>query len=133
MTAAGGLFLIVFGFDRAAADGWGAAVTIGSLVGGVALLGIFVLIEHRTARPLLPLRLLENRTRSGSYLAVLFAGIGGRQLWSSAALLTERPGPSLLSAFIFWAGLIVLAATALLAAWLWRRAATRDGSVELLE
>jgi hypothetical protein len=31
------------------------------------------------------------------------------------------------------AGLIVLAATALLAAWLWRRAAARDGSVELLE
>jgi len=41
--------------------------------------------------------------------ALLFAGIGGRQLWSSAALLTERPGPSLLSAFIFWAGLTVLA------------------------
>jgi EmrB/QacA subfamily drug resistance transporter len=76
LTAAGGLFLIVFGFDRAAAEGWGAAVTIGSLVGGVALLGIFVLIEARSARPLLPLRLLEDRTRAGSYLAVLFAGVG---------------------------------------------------------
>jgi EmrB/QacA subfamily drug resistance transporter len=76
LTAAGGLFLIVFGFDRAASEGWGAAVTIASLVGGVALLGIFVLVEARTARPLLPLRLLENRTRAGSYLAVLFAGMG---------------------------------------------------------
>jgi EmrB/QacA subfamily drug resistance transporter len=76
LTAAAGLFLIVFGFDRAEADGWGAAVTIGSLVGGVALLGVFVLIEARSARPLLPLRLLEDRTRAGSYLAVLFAGIG---------------------------------------------------------
>ena len=51
-------------------------MTIGSLVGGVALLGIFVLIEARSARPLLPLRLLEDRTRAGSYLAVLFAGVG---------------------------------------------------------
>jgi hypothetical protein len=41
--------------------------------------------------------------------ALLFAGIGGRQLWSSAELLTERPGPSLLSAFIIWVGLAVLA------------------------
>jgi Na+/melibiose symporter-like transporter len=76
LTAAGGLFLIVFGFDRAQAAGWGAAVTIGSLVGGIALLGLFVLIEARSRNPLLPLRLLENRTRAGSYLAVLFAGIG---------------------------------------------------------
>jgi EmrB/QacA subfamily drug resistance transporter len=76
LTAAAGLFLIVFGFDRAEAEGWGATVTIGSLVGGVLLLGIFVLIEARSARPLLPLRLLEDRTRAGSYLAVLFAGIG---------------------------------------------------------
>ena len=51
--------------------------TMGSImIGGVILLGIFVLIEARSARPLLPLRLLEDRTRAGSYLAVLFAGVG---------------------------------------------------------
>jgi len=75
-TAAGGLFLIVFGFDRAQTNGWTAPQTIGSLVGGVALLGLFVLIEKRSSHPLLPLRLLEDRPRAGSYLAVLFTGIG---------------------------------------------------------
>jgi EmrB/QacA subfamily drug resistance transporter len=75
-TAAGGLFLIVFGFDRAQTNGWTAPQTIGSLVGGVALLGLFVLIEKRSRHPLLPLRLLEDRPRAGSYLAVLFTGIG---------------------------------------------------------
>jgi EmrB/QacA subfamily drug resistance transporter len=75
-TVAGGLFLIVFGFDRAEVAGWTAPVTIASLLGGIALLGVFVLIEARSRNPLLPLRLLENRTRAGSYLAVLFAGIG---------------------------------------------------------
>ena len=39
LTAAGGLFLIVFGFDRAQIAGWSAAQTIASLVAGVALLG----------------------------------------------------------------------------------------------
>jgi hypothetical protein len=41
--------------------------------------------------------------------ALLFAGVGGRQLWSSAALLTGRPGQSLLVAAIFWIGLVFLA------------------------
>jgi predicted MFS family arabinose efflux permease len=76
MTAAGGLFLIVFGFDRAQTAGWSAPQTIGSLVGGILLLAIFVLIEARSRHPLLPLRLLENRARAGSYLAVLFTGTG---------------------------------------------------------
>ena len=76
LTAAAGLFLIVFGFDRAQIAGWGAAETIGSLVGGVVLLGVFVVIERRSRQPLLPMRLLESRTRAGSYLAVLFAGVG---------------------------------------------------------
>jgi EmrB/QacA subfamily drug resistance transporter len=75
-TAAGGLFLIVFGFDRAQTAGWSAVQTIGSLVGGVVLLGLFVLIEQRSRHALLPLRLLEDRGRSGSYLAVFFTGIG---------------------------------------------------------
>ena len=34
------------------------------------------MIELRSRQPLLPMRLLENRTRAGSYLAVLFAGVG---------------------------------------------------------
>ena len=76
LTAAGGLFLIVFGFDRAQIAGWSAAQTVASLVAGVALLGLFVVIELRSRQPLLPMRLLENRTRAGSYLAVLFAGVG---------------------------------------------------------
>jgi EmrB/QacA subfamily drug resistance transporter len=75
-TAAGGLFLIVFGFDRAQHAGWSAPETIASLVGGVAVLALFVLIEARSRQPLLPLRLLENRARAGSYLAVFFTGIG---------------------------------------------------------
>src|SRR5712664_1873151 len=42
-----GLFLIVFGFSRAETAGWTAALTIGSLVGGVVLLAGFVAAEQR--------------------------------------------------------------------------------------
>src|SRR5450432_1671903 len=43
VPACAGLFLIVFGFSRAETAGWTAALTIGSLVLGVALLTGFVL------------------------------------------------------------------------------------------
>jgi EmrB/QacA subfamily drug resistance transporter len=75
-TAAVGLFLIVFGFDRAQADGWTAAITLSCLVAGVALLAVFAAIESRSKNPLLPLRLFRDRNRSGSYLAMLFIGVG---------------------------------------------------------
>jgi EmrB/QacA subfamily drug resistance transporter len=70
---------LVYGFVRAASDGWSNAGTIGALVFGVVMLGAFVLNEHRAAEPITPLSLFANRTRSGAYLArlLLYAGMIG--------------------------------------------------------
>jgi EmrB/QacA subfamily drug resistance transporter len=70
-----GLFLLVFGFSRAETAGWTAAVTIGSLVIGLLLLAAFAAAEQRSSHPLLPLRVILDRTRGGSYVAVGLAGI----------------------------------------------------------
>src|SRR5271169_3745014 len=70
VLASAGLFLIVFGFSHAETAGWTAALTIGSLVAGVILLGGFVLAESRVNQPLLPLRVVLNRARGGSYISV---------------------------------------------------------------
>ncbi len=70
-----GLFLIVFGFSHAETAGWTAALTIGSLVGGVVVLAGFVLAEQRVSHPLLPLRVVLDRTRGGAYVAVFLSGI----------------------------------------------------------
>lgn len=43
---------------------WGSWQIIGLLVGGVAVLGVFVLIEDRAAEPILPLRLFRSRVFS---------------------------------------------------------------------
>ena len=40
---------------------WGSWQIIGLLVGGVAVLGVFVLIESRAAEPILPLRLFKSK------------------------------------------------------------------------
>jgi EmrB/QacA subfamily drug resistance transporter len=75
VLACAGLFLIVFGFSHAETAGWTAALTIGSLVGGVVLLAGFVIAEQRASHPLLPLRVILDRTRGGAYVAVGISGI----------------------------------------------------------
>jgi predicted MFS family arabinose efflux permease len=67
---------LVFGFARAEPDGWGAPTTFGSLIAGVVLLGAFVGTQSRVATPLLPLRVVLDRRRGGSYLAVFSLAIG---------------------------------------------------------
>lgn len=74
VTAA--LFGIVYGFSHAESDGWTNSVTLAFLVGGAALLAVFVWLETRVAHPLLPLRIVLDRTRGGAYLAVFVMGIG---------------------------------------------------------
>jgi predicted MFS family arabinose efflux permease len=54
----------------------GATITVGSLAAGVLALAAFVWVQHRIQRPLLPLRVILNRRRGGSYLAVLSLAIG---------------------------------------------------------
>ena len=75
VLASAWLFLIVFGFSHAELAGWTAALTIGSLVAGVILLAAFVFAESRVSHPLLPLRVILDRARGGSYLAVGLTGI----------------------------------------------------------
>src|SRR5690349_21985826 len=76
VTASAGLFGIVFGFSQAEPRGWSDPVTLAALAAGVVLLIAFVLIERRSPNPLLPLRIVLDRNRGGSYLSVLISGAG---------------------------------------------------------
>jgi hypothetical protein len=75
VLACAGLFLIVYGFSHAETAGWTSALTIGSLVLGPVLLIAFVLVEQRSSHPLLPLRIITDRTRGGSYVSLAISGI----------------------------------------------------------
>ena len=76
VAATAGLFAIVYGFSSAESNGWGEPITIVSLAAGVVILAAFVWIERRVAQPLLPMRVVRDRTRAGSYLAVATVGAG---------------------------------------------------------
>lgn len=72
----GGMFCIVYGFSNAALYDWDDARTWGYLTAGVLLLAGFVWRQYRAADPLLPLRVVADRTRGGAYLTMLLAAIG---------------------------------------------------------
>lgn len=80
-----GLVALVYGFTNAGENGWGSGLTIGLLGAAVVLLATFVLVEARTAHPLLPLRVLADRTRGGAFLAMLLTIAG---MFSTFVLLT---------------------------------------------
>jgi len=85
VLASSGLFLLVFGFSHAETAGWTGRVTIACLVVGVLLLVGFVLAEQRVSHPLLPLRVILDRTRGGAYLAV---GVASVSLFGAFLFLT---------------------------------------------
>jgi EmrB/QacA subfamily drug resistance transporter len=78
-TATAGVASLVYGLSNAATtpDGvshWGDARVVASLAAAVVLLAAFVVIEARSTDPLLPMRVLGNRDRSGAYLISLYVG-----------------------------------------------------------
>ena len=74
VTITGGLSLLVYAVVTAASHGWASAVTVGLLAGTAALIAAFVVIEARSAAPLLPLSFFRNRTVTAANLAGLLLG-----------------------------------------------------------
>src|SRR6266571_615680 len=79
ITASGGLAALVYGLSNAATtpDGvshWADAKVVASLAASALLLAAFTVIETRSKHPLLPLRLLRDRDRTGANLIMLCVG-----------------------------------------------------------
>jgi EmrB/QacA subfamily drug resistance transporter len=70
-----GISALVYGFIRSATAGWTDAITVGSLVGALTLLALFIITEWTAKQPIMPLRLFASRERAGAYAArMLFLG-----------------------------------------------------------
>lgn len=74
ITATVGLFLIVFGLSRAEVESWGTISAWGNITLGTVFLIAFVIIETKVAHPLLPLRVVLDRDRAGSFMAMFLTG-----------------------------------------------------------
>ncbi|WUL62379.1 MFS transporter [Streptomyces sp. NBC_00344] len=71
VASTAGMAALVYGFIRAAKDGWSDDVTLCSFGAAVVLLIVFVAVERRSAQPITPLRMFADRNRSGTYVMML--------------------------------------------------------------
>src|SRR5215211_1990114 len=71
LTSTAGMTALVYGFIRAAQEGWSDPGTIGSFIAAAVLLAVFLSIEVRTRQPITPLHLFRDRNRAGSYAIML--------------------------------------------------------------
>jgi EmrB/QacA subfamily drug resistance transporter len=79
VTSTAGVALLVYGFVRAAASGWGDHLALEAFGASVVLLAAFLSVEARARQPITPLRLFADVSRSGSFVArlLLIAGMFG--------------------------------------------------------
>ncbi|WP_221349047.1 MFS transporter [Streptomyces beigongshangae] len=71
LTSTLGMTSLVYGFIRAAEDGWRDSLTLASFGTAVVLLAAFALVESRAREPITPLRMFADRNRSGTYVIML--------------------------------------------------------------
>lgn len=76
ITASAGLFSLTYGFNEAAINGWADNKTLSFFGAAVVLLVAFFLIEARVKNPMMPIRVIADRNRGGSYLGSLSIGAG---------------------------------------------------------
>jgi EmrB/QacA subfamily drug resistance transporter len=113
----GGLVSLVYGLTHAASHEWTSPTTIITLAVGVALLLLFVSVESRIEHPLLPTRILADRTRAVSFVSMLIMGAAMFAMFYFISLFVQQVlGYSPLKAGVaflpFTAGVIIAAQTA---------------------
>lgn len=117
LTATAGLFSLTYGFNEAATKGWSSNLTITFLALALILLAIFLVIEKRVKNPLMPLRVVTERNRGGSYLGSLVVGAGLFSMFLFLGLYLQvilgfSPLKSGFAFLPFTAGIIIFAGVA---------------------
>ena len=75
ISISAGLALLVYGLVDAVDQGWTSNTTILRVAVALVLIGIFVAIELRTRRPLVPFSIFRNRTLRGANVVGLLTGM----------------------------------------------------------
>jgi len=107
-----GLIALVYGIVRSAELGWGSGQVIGILAVSAVLLIGFVIIEHRSAEPLVRLSIFAVRTVRGANVAMLVVACGLFSMFFFNTLYLQRvlefsPIESGLAFLPFTAGIII--------------------------
>lgn len=89
-TGTGGVMALAYAFTRSGEHGWTDPLTLTAFAAAAVLLVLFVVLQAHKEHPLLPLRLLEDRNRAGSYATVLCIGAGLMGTFYLATLFMQQ-------------------------------------------
>lgn len=106
----GALLLLVLALLRGNEDGWGSTVIVSELVAAALLLASFVVIESRSAHPMLPLRLFRDRDFTGAQVAAF----GISATWFAIYLYITLYAQQVLGLSAIEAGLVYLPGTVIM-------------------
>jgi len=90
VTVTGGLVVLVYAIVKAQAFGWGSARTLGLIAGALALLAAFLVIEQRSAAPLIRLSIFRIRTLSVANAVLLLVASGLFGMFFFASLYVQE-------------------------------------------
>ncbi|MCM1941537.1 MFS transporter [Streptomyces sp. G3] len=85
-----GLATLAYGISQTESEGWTAGAALLPLLAGLVLLGLFLLVEARTAAPLIPLALLRLRSVASANVAMLVSGSSMFSMWFFMTLYTQN-------------------------------------------
>jgi MFS family permease len=104
------LAAILLGVTQASSWGWGSGRNVAAILGGLALLAVFVRVELRVPEPLIDIALLRGRTVAATNLATFIIGLamfGAFLLVPQFAQAPEQAGYGF-DATVTQAGLLVM-------------------------
>ncbi|MEU8028966.1 MFS transporter [Streptomyces sp. NPDC049099] len=90
LLVTGGLAILAYGISQTEAEGWTASATLLPLLAGLLLIGLFLLVEARTAAPLMPLGLLRLRSVASANAAMFFSGSAMFCMWYFMTLYAQN-------------------------------------------
>jgi EmrB/QacA subfamily drug resistance transporter len=90
VSVTGGLIALVYGIVRSAESGWGSGEVLGFLALAAVLLVAFVLIERRSAEPLVRLSIFSVRTVRGANAAMFVVAAGLFAMFFFNTLYVQR-------------------------------------------
>ncbi|MFD9392516.1 MFS transporter [Streptomyces sp. NPDC060000] len=85
-----GLATLAYGISQTEAEGWTASATLVPLAAGLALIGLFLGVEARTAAPLMPLGLFRLRAVSSANAAMFINGSALFSMWFFMTLYAQN-------------------------------------------
>ncbi|MGK5501474.1 MFS transporter, partial [Streptomyces sp. URMC 125] len=85
-----GLGTLAYGIVQTEAAGWGEAAALVPLLGGVALLGLFIAVEARAGAPLMPLRLFRLPSVPAANAAMFVCGAALVSSWYFVSLYMQN-------------------------------------------